>query len=291
MTERDNQQIRFWVYCAVAWVLVGAVLWLVPGFVWPELRIEFVIPSVLLIAWLQYFIAQLMHEAVHHQFGRKHVSSFIAALVTAYPIGISRLYRDVHLAHHRYFTDPVKDLDYPGYANFPHSKAQMLRWLLWNISGLAAVRQFFFQNREINTDRRTRELVYVAVVQFALFVFFAWHGEWWMYFVFWILPLITVSKSLNTIRLMTEHADPDPDTVAVLRDFDCPPIIKNFLGPVGFGDHARHHQMMSVPFGELHTVVVDSYSVQVPYELYRGHHLQLLFRWFKRLPLTFVDGA
>lgn len=252
----------------------------------PELRLEFIIPTVLLIAWLQYFIAQLMHEAVHQFFARKDLRSFMAALLTAYPIGISRLYRDVHLAHHRYFTDPVKDLDYHGYAHFPRSKLQMLRWLLWNISGFAAVRQFLYQNSEVKSDARPLELVFIVVVQLVLLGFFAWHGSWWMYFAFWLLPLITLSKSLNTIRLMTEHADPDPDRTAVLRDFDCSMFMKNLVGPVGFGDHARHHQAMSVPFSKLHTVVVDADSLGIPYELYQGHHLQLLFRWFSQLPLT-----
>ena len=77
--------------------------------------------SYIVIGWTQLSILNANHDGLHRNFGKNH-SEILTAYLTAYPIGLTMAYRQVHWKHHQYFGDPEKDPDYSNYANFPKYK-------------------------------------------------------------------------------------------------------------------------------------------------------------------------
>ncbi len=132
----------FWTGVAAVWLaLVAAVvaLWFVTGLD-GGIRIAGWLGCFLLIGWLQYVLVQAMHEALHQKMGADG-SGALPALATAWPVGLTRAYRAVHFAHHRYPGDSEKDPDFVMYGRFPESRGELLKMIAFYFCGVPAVVQ------------------------------------------------------------------------------------------------------------------------------------------------------
>lgn len=251
------------------------------------------------LGWLQYCIAQAFHEAIHQKLGYKNMDGFISGILTAYPIGLTPSYCQLHLAHHRYAGDPLFDPDYHTYSYFPPSKIKMLWHFLKKFLVLPAILQFFtMKKREIgkpghssSKTKALKENILLIIVQLTILGIFTLAFNPGYYIIFWLLPLVTVVKSMNSIRLLCEHGD--PKKTFVYRSFTTPGYI---LGVFGFNKHGEHHIYEKVPYenlGILFNKLQEHISVKNAqefnqineiYEVYDGNHLDLLIQWFRKLP-------
>jgi fatty acid desaturase len=215
------------------------------------------------IGWLQYCIAQAFHEVLHQKLGRKNWENFVAGLLTSYPIGLTPSYRQLHLAHHRYPGDPVRDPDYPNYSYFPQSKLAMCWHFLRMLLAFPAIFQFLKMRFERNHPQisdskpaksgaksgRFGETLTLATTQLLILLSFSLAFNPLYYILLWLLPIVTLVKLMNSIRSLCEHGDPEKSFV--YRSFTATGLNGLLLGVFGFNKHAEHHIYEMVPYQNL----------------------------------------
>jgi fatty acid desaturase len=248
------------------------------------------------VGWVQFSLSNGLHEALHYNFGNRKGDT-TTALLLAYPIGFTMSYRRVHHLHHVYWATS-RDPDRTGYSNFPRTKWALLGRVLWNLSGVAAVRQFvelqLSRGRDRGMSAKPRaELAWLAGTQVTIFAIFTLtYGSPLAYFLLWLAPLATVAKALSSTRLLCEHGSPDKPTV--IRTITGARWRTLLLGAFDFNYHAEHHLYPSIPFAHL----VDLYErhrayrlrhpnyapLEGRYEQFDGGYLALLWHWLKILP-------
>jgi fatty acid desaturase len=136
------------------------------------------------------------------------------------------------------------------------------RWVVGNRGRLAEPVEPVPQHVEANQARKAEvskrekllDLLAIPPVQAVLFgLFWLATGQWWGYFAFWALPLVTVGAGLNALRATIEHANPDEHATAedpheILFSFVSNPIERFFVCPLHFNYHYEHHRFMNVPY-------------------------------------------
>ncbi len=264
-----------------------------PPFGAPELLVAAAV--FLAVGWCQYTLVQALHEATHQVLARPGARRTAAMIFLVYANGLTEQYRGRHMAHHAHFGDPERDPDYPGYADFPRSRAAMVRWLLRNASGLPALLEFLRRSGEAERAPRSwapqrGELLRLIAVQAPIFAVIAGLFGPLHYIVFWVFPIATVAKLLIEARLLCEHGSATHPYVyrTIAGNF----WQRNLLGSYGLNYHAEHHLWPSVPYENLSILCKrvrarggDAGS-DVPYETHEGSHLGLLWQWFCELPWT-----
>ena len=114
------------------------------------------------------------------------------------------------------------------------------------------------------------EIVLLAFVQATLFGLFILFFSWRYYFIFWVLPLVTIGRSIARIRNIAEHVkntnESDP-ILCRLRTIRCNLIEQLLFGPLNFNYHAEHHLFPNVPFYNLPKL----FRILEKQEVYRKH--------------------
>jgi fatty acid desaturase len=253
----------------------------------------FAVPAFLGIGFLQYCLLHAVHEAAHHDLPLRSRARLPVALLVAYPIGLTLSFRDEHLLHHRHFGNPELDVDYSVYEPFPRSRFGLLKFVAFNFSGIGAIAQVLHRagNKTIQTpwhDSATLVGVQVAGIVCFTLVFGTVN-----YFIYWLLPLLTVVKGLAQVRGLAEHGTRNEGGGATLRTFLSDGVVGRVLGPFGFRHHAEHHLYPMVPFDNLGKVRERMMRASSPatarsvvIEPYRGNHIQFLWEAFRALPWT-----
>ncbi len=195
----------------------------------------------------------------------------------------------MHLDHHKYFGEAGKDPEYESYSYFPRSKLQMLWRLVKNASGIVAIPQFFLQKPSVQKYSIVRETLTLVVVHSVLFAIFTVLLHWWMYFVFWAVPVVTVAKFFSSTRGFCEHGS--PDDIPVYRTITGNSLQTLLFGMFHFNFHAEHHAHPALPYSSLS----ETHSIMFPktdrigdvaYVLYEKGYLRILLSWFRGLPLS-----
>jgi fatty acid desaturase len=246
------------------------------------------------IGWGQLALFNALHEGLHLRFGKPH-RPLLAYLLTAWPVGFSENYREVHLDHHRYLGDPQRDPDYVNYANFPRSRREFIARCLKNLSGVYALLQFLGLrqalprggNDSASSRRGSRNML---LTQGLILLVFASTVGWQYYLWLWLVPLVTFGKFFAFARTFSEHASPD-DRITVRTVTGSFPGEK-LLGMFSFNYHAEHHEYVFVPYRQLRLAhqlsSAELFDPERPgeprYEHYHGGYLNLLWQWFKALP-------
>lgn len=252
-----------------------------------------------IIGWCQFALFNALHEGLHRRFGRPHREGLSYALA-AYPLGFDETYRKVHLDHHKFFGDAQRDPDYPNYGNFPASKRAFILRMLLNLCGWYAMLQFLGAHQGVaDTQKDTtdnseagRPLLRLVAAQFVIFGLFSATVGWPYYFWLWLVPLATFGKFFSSTRAFCEHAS--PDNRATIRSITGSYIGEKILGVFCFHYHAEHHLHVGIPYNQLREAhdllqgsmyVIENDPSKPRYELYQQGYLQLLYNWFRALPL------
>lgn len=258
------------------------------------LVISYFLFSIIIIGWCQFSLSNALHEALHKNFGKKH-NEFLSAILTAYPIGFTFAYRKTHMDHHKYFGNPELDPDFDSYSPFPKSKVDMLKRIIYNISGIAAIKQFFFENRKNRKkDAGKSDFIALTITQFfILTIFVLVFNEPFLisgviaYIFFWLFPLVSIAKLFSSTRLLCEHGS--PNNRLTFRTITGNIFQTNTLGAFKFNYHAEHHIEPYIPYSSLKQakeIIKGSIrNKEVEYEEYQKGYFWLLYSWFKMLPL------
>ena len=218
--------------------------------------------SVIFIGGLQNGLVSLQHDAWHHLCFRPHkLNDLICPWLTGYTVGSSYHFNQVrHSGHHAYFGSE-RDPDRVTFVNEgKETPAQVLKYFVYILLGgniIGRARLIMAKGKSLpGMDLRPRhlpsagrELVSIILAQGVLFALFALTGPWWNYFIYWLLPLLTVAAFLTTTRQFIEHAHEtmDPLPQERLYDFEANLVEQFFFAPAHFHHHAFHHAFPKIP--------------------------------------------
>ena len=220
--------------------------------------------AVILIGGRQLGLAILMHEGAHGLINNKiKTNDFISQWFCAFPVWLDTYgYRHYHLSHHRH-TQKENDPDLSLSKPFPISKMSFLRKVLRDLSGISGLKQKYelifktLLNKEvvksdgkiISGFKSTNTLIGIIFSNLLIFLIMWFLGEWWYFFVFWLLPLITFFQLFLRIRNIAEHAGvkPDCDDFDNARTTYANLFERAFVAPYYVNYHLEHHLLMFIP--------------------------------------------
>jgi fatty acid desaturase len=216
----------------------------------------------LLIGTLQHHLLILHHEATHYMlFSNKWWNDFCGSLI-GFMIGFTMAYRESHLLHHKRLGEK-EDPGLENYSNYPNTRTYLFIDVIKNLFMLGAVIQFFEQSLLISkkddqdsnlVKKIDKGLIGVFIVQLSLLLTFWACGAWYLYFILWLFPVVTVTKFLAHFRNVAEHViiSQSPNIeYSRLRTILCNPIEAFFFAPMNFNYHAEHHLYPQVPYHNL----------------------------------------
>lgn len=214
--------------------------------------------SFITIGALQHRLSIFLHEALHFTlFSNKQLNRFVGSL-SANMVFFKWSYRKIHLKHHKHLGDD-HDPDLINYVNYPSGLSFFLLDVVSNLSGISACKQFIKQNLIKKPKTNSSEIHYsesflLIFTQTLIFILFYLLGHWWHYFILWVLPLITVAKTLAHFRNVAEHVlieNGNYRELERLRTIKSNILERFFFAPLGFNYHAEHHMFPGVPFHRL----------------------------------------
>ncbi|MEQ9060875.1 MAG: fatty acid desaturase [Gammaproteobacteria bacterium] len=285
------------------WSMQAALAWLVIAgsiafAVWAD-NLLVTLVAIVVIATRQNVFGLLIHEQTHRCGFKGKYGDWIANLVAGYPLLVLSVegYGKVHLAHHRdYFTE--KDPDFvrkqgPAW-KFPKRPSEVARIFLTDLVGLTLYRNIKSKNIEIgdgafirpNPTPRWLKIGYFSLWAIVITVL----GGWEIFFVYWLLPLVTVLQVIVRWAAMFEHIYETPNAgVAESTPIIVPSLLNKILLPnLNFSLHPYHHYFAGVPFCNLmkvHEIFVREGLVD------EAHVFHGYLSYFKFLTSAPVDAA
>jgi fatty acid desaturase len=200
--------------------------------------------------------AALMHEAAHRLlFRNRRRNDWVGRWLLGFPsFTPTDLYRRGHMAHHREEFGP-NEPDIPLYRGYPISRSSLRRKLVRDATGQTGWKLFKGLLRATRSDNeavRSQSRSIVAV-QVGLLAIFAAAGYWWLYFVLWLAPFLTVWRVINRLRAIAEHGgmeqskDRRRTTHTVRQHWPA----RFLMVPNHIGWHLAHHVDPGVPMARL----------------------------------------
>lgn len=252
--RRSNWTGLAWV--AHAWGLIFAAMALFA--VWPN-PLTFIL-GVLVVGGRQLGLAVLMHDGAHGVLCRSpKLNAFVSQWFCAYPVFAETWrYRSYHLKHHRH-VQQKDDPDLGLSAPFPITWASFRRKMIRDLTGQTAFKQRRSQLRAAlgpsdwplwkRANRFRKELGPALFCNGVLLAGLTLAGHWYLYFVLWLLPLVTWQQAITRIRNIAEHAMvPDnDDPLRNARTTLAGPIVRTIIAPYNVHYHVEHHMLMYVP--------------------------------------------
>ncbi len=239
-----------------------------------------VILAIMIIGSRQLGLAILMHDAAHNAlFKTRWLNEFAGTWLCGRPILADlAAYRHYHLKHHR-FTQTDEDPDLVLSKPFPTTRASLTRKLIRDITGQTGIKQraqqiaFEFQMAgDVDKDDPAYEqlsqnfsgpnFTKALALNLGFLVFLAALGVWWLYPLFWIVPLLTWYQLVLRVRNIAEHGAVEfsDNPLRNVRTTRAGPLTAFFLAPYWVNYHLEHHLVMHVPcwnLPKLHALMLD----------------------------------
>lgn len=248
-----------------------------------------------LIAAKQYALLILLHDGQHSLLHpKRRVSDILALWLLAAPCGSTFITsRKSHLLHHQNLGDAKEDPEFFFYSSGDPSPKmntyQFLRHLFMMASGGQIVHTLLGKREHSQTSvpKRSFDLVPfipVMVVQSLIFGAFYFANNPGLYVGLWILPLVTLTVLLNTVRTFCDHAKAGPDVAGErLVTYESNLFERFFLAPYHMNYHAEHHLFPYIPhyhMPRLREILKSSpvYSAKIEY---RGGYIAYILEFLR----------
>ncbi len=254
---------RIFIDAVAIWATILGVLWLwsvTSGLwqvvVWPV--------CILVIGARQHALNNVVHDGAHYSISRnKVVNDIISDLFFAAPHFISTAdYRHKHAPHHTDLGDPRKDIEFK--ARYVISRGAFWPRVLKTLVGETAWRtaRQYTERSKSSVAQTILRLLFVGMTNGALVAYCWGIGVPAAYLHLWLLPLVTVTPLLATLRVIAEHQPfhyaangvedwSNPLRPAITRSIYAGPVSRFFLAPMNFCYHLEHHIWPSVPYSQL----------------------------------------
>ncbi|WP_152049436.1 fatty acid desaturase family protein [Tautonia marina] len=247
----------------------------------------------------QHRLSGLAHEASHFVLFRNRLANeLVSDLFLLFPlVALTQRYRAAHWGHHLYVNDPDRDTDlirlnHPEPHRFPIApSAFWKRYVLRALWPPAILRYLFGRARAANLAAPEGSAVPSAVYRasvarrlrgaYWLLVFSGVHlsGNWPTFFLFWVVPLLTVYPMVMQLREIAHHANaPDAGDLTNSRIFQVHPLLRFCVFPYGQDFHLTHHLFMSVP----HFQIAEAHALLRRWPPYRDRVVVCQGYFFRR---------
>ncbi len=224
----------------------------------------FYLVAVLLIAGRQHSLFLLVHEATHYRlFKSSFCNDLVSNIFCAFPIFIDTdTYRSNHLSHHLYLNtekDPdwLRKKDIPEW-QFPKDRNQAFQDYRKYLYGYGAFEIFLTcrflggLTRAHRPNRNQFEVLVQIVYYIVLVTILLATSKYLEFFLYWIVPGVTVLPILMRLRSVSEHIGlPHEHELNQTRNVLCSSVEKYFIAPFNGSYHLDHHLFPSVPFYNL----------------------------------------
>ncbi len=223
--------------------------------------------GILIMGAVQHTLGTFVHEAAHlHLFQRKKLNEFAGHFLCAAPL-LSYLedYRYFHFEHHRHTGKIGRDpelLFYRAMGISPtvSSRQEVVRLFFLDLTGIHYFKGLqyllgFFKDKRAQGVIRNPTLpehlgllVWVTLIPFLFWV----SGLFLPFFLFWLLPLLTISPLLLRWHGFGEHVREQGDDAyenTLTHRFDV--ISTLLLYPINSSYHLEHHLFPQVPWYHL----------------------------------------
>ncbi len=236
---------------AHAWLTIAAAM--IVYVLWPSMVT--LLAAVAVIGARQLGLCVLMHEAVHWRlFRHATLNNQIAQWLCAFPVGAELpSYRRRHHKHHRHTRQP-EDPDLALSEAVPVSRASFCWSVVRDLTGVSAAARLVGAWRTYESAPDAwRHVRGQLLVNLALLGMLAAIGQWHLYVLLWVLPLITWYQLVTRVRDLAEHAL-TPDTEDPLRNtrtVTAGLLTRLLVAPYWVNYHLEHHLLVFVPCWKL----------------------------------------
>jgi fatty acid desaturase len=258
--------LRCWAWVIAAMLLVA---------IWPN--IVTIAIALLIIGGRQLSFAILMHDCGHNSlFKSTKLNQFVGTWLVSAPVFTDmQTYSLQHTMHHK-DVGTAKDPDLANYAAYPISKLSLLRKVLRDLSGLTALKFWFYilRTRHVsqNSMLTNSALLRGLAVNLLLFLCCYLFNLAWLYLL-WIVAYNTTYFLFLRIRHVGEHAAvPNPISANMFENTRTTLSSwwqRLLVCPVYVNYHIEHHLLPSVP----------------PYNLKQMHHWLVAKDAYKNIPI------
>ena len=239
------------------------------------LRWVLYVASVIVIGARQHALLILVHEAAHFRISQnKGRNELFSDLFCAFPLGIAtEIYRNLHLRHHQYI-NTAKDPDWKIIQNveewrWPKAKLSALWIFFSDLIGLGAHkvlailiryspfrRIIYKKSIKIQPGVFLRFVVFYAIAILILTFF----DLWFLFFLFWVVPLLTALLPISRLRAIAEHMVVECEhELNSTRHVDCNRFERFLVAPLNVNYHLTHHLYPSIPcynLPEMHKILM-----------------------------------
>jgi fatty acid desaturase len=263
--------LRGFLDVGTTWVMIAGCL--AACGLWPS--VFTIVPAMVLLGGRHLALAILMHDASHYAlFRTRRLNDWIGAWLCANPTWQDlKRYRGHHMRHHR-FAGSTEDPDLDLIANFPITRASLMRKLARDLFGLSGIKrvyglllmEFGFVDYTVSATLRPlpvipwswriaqawRNMRGLLITNAVLFAILALLGKPWLYGL-WVLSWLTTFSAIIRIRSIVEHActQMDLDPVKNTRTTYANPLARVTVAPHRVNYHLEHHLLMTVPSWKL----------------------------------------
>lgn len=256
---RERSSLRGMGLVLHAWGVIFAAM---AGFVlWPN-PLSFVL-AVMVIGSRQLGLAILMHDASHRLLmDQPHLNDWAGHWLCGAPVGASLMqYRPYHLSHHRH-TQQEADPDLALSAPFPITRRSLRRKVMRDLLGITGYQRRAAQVRAaMGTATGWRERLLALwhaeraflISNALLWAMLSMIGHGVLFWVLWLLPLLTWYQLVSRLRNIAEHAvvGPADDPLRNTRTTLAGPLMRLLLAPYWVNYHLEHHLFVFTPCWKL----------------------------------------
>jgi len=228
---------------------------------WPN-PLSFML-AMMLIGSRQLGLAILMHDASHRLLmDQPRLNDWVGHWLCGAPVGASlTLYRPYHLSHHRH-TQQEADPDLGLSAPFPISRRSLRRKVMRDLLGITGYQRRAAQLRAAMGTavgwRARLHTLWQAEKAFLISNVLLWAllsliGQGVLFWVLWVLPLLTWYQLVSRLRNIAEHAvvGPADDPLRNTRTTLANPLMRMLLAPYWVNYHLEHHLFVFTPCWKL----------------------------------------
>lgn len=222
--------------------------------------------------WSQTRLATLVHESSHYLLFKNRLLNDVAAnLFVVFPFfGKVSNYRIGHWGHHRNVNDPDHDPDLLRLKKHHAREFPLSKWrFFWEyvILQLSPHKAFsylkgraeyvaFTKDEDSIKDQSPLSKRAVKIMRIGyhagLYGSLLWFGWFPYYFLFWVLPLVTVYPASLFLREIAHHGNfPDNGDFTNSRVYEGLWLERAIFFPFGEWNHVLHHMFPTIPWHQM----------------------------------------
>jgi fatty acid desaturase len=249
LMSKSNLRAAILVISCWAWVIAALVLVVI----WPN--VVTILIALLIIGGRQLSFSILMHDCGHNSlFKSSKLNQFVGTwLVSAPVLSDMQTYSRQHTIHHK-DVGTANDPDLANYAAYPISRTSLLRKVLRDLSGLTALKFWFYLIKTRRTSQKSMltnsALFRGLIVNLVLFLCCYVLNVAWLYLL-WIVAYNTTYFLFLRIRHIGEHAAVPNATSANMFENTRTTLSswweRLLVCPIYVNYHIEHHLLPSVP--------------------------------------------